>query len=626
MKSFMRKLLFCLLALVFHFFAGAQSGTLDPTFNPTDPGFGAGDGATGIVRAFLPLSDGKMLIGGDFFWYNGSVRNQFARINENGTVDATFNSGSGFNSGVAAMVQQSDGKIVIGGGFTSYKGVTCNKIVRLNTDGSIDATFNTGTGFTVPGFASCIVYSLALQSDGKIVVGGEFTHFNGTSRNRIARLNADGSLDATFNPGTGAVARVNSVALQSTGKIVIGGDFTVYNGTIRNYVARLNTDGSLDATFNADPTTGANNIVYKLVLQNDDKIVIGGHFTGYNGATRNRVARLNADGTLDASFNPGTGASSTVLSLAVQSDNKVVIGGHFTSYNGATRSRIARINTDGSIDGTFDPGTGANDYITNIFINSDGRILIGGEFKSYNNSMSYRIARVNADGSLDATFNSSKGGVNTSYASTPGVVSSMLVQSDNKILIGGFFDSYNGVGRNYFARLNVDGTLDATFNTGTGPNHSVKAMVQQNDGKTIIGGGFYAYNDIMRSNLARVNTDGSLDLTFSPTTGPDGSVYAIALQSDGKILIGGSFTSYNGTSRNYIARVNTDGSLDATFNPGSGANGTVNAIAVQSDGKILIAGDFTSYNGTARTGVARLNANGSLDVTFSSGASSSVIS
>jgi uncharacterized delta-60 repeat protein len=262
----------------------AQTGSIDHSFNPTDIGFGNGDGANNWVRS---------------------------------------------------TVLQPDGKILIGGSFTAYNGTTRNSIARLNADGSLDASFNPGTG------ANDWVHSIALQPDGKILIGGKFTAYNGTTRNRIARLNTDGSLDASFNPGTGADHWVNSIALQPDGKILIGGEFTAYNGTTSNYIARLNTDGSLDASFN--PRTGADHWVNSIALQPDGKILIGGYFDTYNGTTRNRIARLNTDGSLDASFNPGTGANDGVRSIALQPDGKILIGGLFTAYNGTGRNRVARI-------------------------------------------------------------------------------------------------------------------------------------------------------------------------------------------------------------------------------------------------------------------------------------------
>src|SRR5207248_1147872 len=149
-----------------------------------------------------------------------------------------------------------------------------------------------------------------------------------------------------------------ALAIQPDGRILMGGSFSVYNGTTRNSIARLNTDGSLDTTFTVG--TGANNAVFAIAIQVDGRIVIGAHFTSFNGTARNRITRLNSDGSLDTTFNIGTGANSAVRAIAVQPDGRILIGGQFTTYNGTARNNIARLNADGSLDTTFNVGTGAN--------------------------------------------------------------------------------------------------------------------------------------------------------------------------------------------------------------------------------------------------------------------------
>ncbi|MBX2927528.1 MAG: T9SS type A sorting domain-containing protein [Saprospiraceae bacterium] len=274
----------------------------------------------------------------------------------------------------------------------------------------------------------------------------------------------------------------------------------------------------------------------------------GGGFTSYNGTPRNFIARLNADGSLDTGFNPGTGASSGVYAMALQPDGKILIGGFFNSYNGTGRNRIARLNADGSLDTGFNPGTGANDWVQSLALQPDGKILIGGGFTSYNGTGRNRVARLNADGSLDTGFNPGTG--------ANGWVWAMALQPDGKILIGGLFTTYNGTGRNYIARLNADGSLDTGFNPGTGAGSTVWAMALQPDGKILIGGDFTTYNGTGRNRVARLNADGSLDTGFNPGTGANNVVRAMSLQPDGKILIGGAFTGYDGTGRNRVARVN----------------------------------------------------------------------
>lgn len=250
-------------------------------------------------------------------------------------MDASF-TGIGASSFVFSLAQQIDGKVLVGGSFTTINGTARNYMARLNADGTVDTSFNPGTG------ANGSVNAVTLQNDGKVLVGGSFTSINGTIRNRIARLNANGSLDTSFNPSTGANSPVTSLALQGDGKMLVGGGFTSFNGTARYYLARVNADGTLDTTFTG---IGAGDWVYSLALQSDGRVIVGGSFTGMNGTTRNRIARLNANGSLDTSLT-GTGADNTVYALAMQSDGKVLAGGAFTSINGAVRSYLVRLDND----------------------------------------------------------------------------------------------------------------------------------------------------------------------------------------------------------------------------------------------------------------------------------------
>ena len=582
----MRKyLLLMLLFAAFSFNVKAQSGSIDDSFNPEVTG------ASSTVRTTAIQSNGKIIIGGYFTSYNGTAINRIARLNTYGTLDTTFNPGAGANGSVYTTAIQSDGKIIIGGDFTSFNGTAINRIARLNTDGTLDTTFNIGTG------ANNIVRTITIQSDGKIMIGGQFTSYNDTTINRIARLNADGTLDTTFNTGTGVSNNtVATTAIQSDGKIIIGGYFTSYNGTARNNIARLNADGTLDTTFN--PGTGTSSYVFSIAMQSDGKIIIGGSFSSYNGTLRNRIARLNADGTLDTTFNQGNSETDDIYTTAIQSDGKIMIGGFFTSFNGIDRDRIARLNADGTLDTTFNPGAGANSSVETIAIQSDGKTIIGGGFSTYNGTARGKIARLNADGTLYGTFDLGTG--------ANGTVHTTIIQTDGKIIIGGEFTSYNGIARNHIARLNTDGTLDGTFDQGTGASDYVNTTAIQSDGKIIIGGSFSSYNETARNRIARLNADGTLDGTFDLGTGASSYVLTINTQSDGDIIIGGNFTTYNGTTINRIARLNADGTLDTSFDPGTGANDNVFTTAIQSDGKIIIVGSYLSYNGTTRNYIVRL--------------------
>lgn len=715
--SILKKTLLCAGAVCVTAALSGQDGSLDPTFNPGDTGFGQGDGANiSPMSACLVQTDGKILIGGSFTTYNTSLIRGFNRLNNDGTLDAAFLVGTGVVGNVNAIARQSDGKIIIGGTFISYNGTARSNIARLNSDGSIDTGFNPASG------PSSTVCSIAIQTDGKIVIGGSFSTYNGTVRNKLARLNADGSLDASFNPGTGATGStgnigVLSVALQPDGKLIIGGDFTGYNGTGRNRIARVNPDGTLDTGFN--PGSGANSVVRCLALQSDGKIILGGDFVQYNLAPRNRVARLNADGSLDTTFNIGTGVdsgSSSVHTCLLRPDGKVIIAGWFSTYNGVVRQRIARLEAGGELDLAFDPGTGANqairctalqadgkliiggDFIyysgracgllarvhsdgtadtgfnpgsganqsvAACVVQPDGKVLLGGEFTGYAGAICDRMIRLNADGSIDSGFSlgissglylygitlqadgkiilyglsdsfkgfidrfnadgSSDTGFDDGFGAqgTNSRIESVAVQADGKVVIGGFFTGFNGTTLNNVARLNADGSLDPSFVSGSGPNSPVEWVYAQPDGKSIIAGGFTSYNGIACGGIARLDANGGFDATFSTGIGSSGSILHAAVQPDGKLIIGGGFTSFNGVPINRVARLHPDGSLDAEFNPGTGANDAVRTITLQPDGRIIIAGSFTSINGFPRNRIARLNVDGSLDTSFDPGAGSS---
>lgn len=357
--------------------------------------------------------------------------------------------------------------------------------------------------------------------------------------------------------------------------------------------------GAVDTSLN--PGAGVNNAVYAVALQSDGKLLLGGAFTSYDGVARNRIVRLNSDGSLDTSFAPGSGVNAEVYAIAVQNDGKIIIGGTFDSFNGFARNRIARINANGTLDVTFNPGLGPDERVRALALQGDGKIVIGGWFKLYNGVARSGVARINANGTLDTTFNPGSGTDRSVYV--------VVLQNDGRIMIGGDFFSYDGVPRNAIARLSANGSVDTSFNPGSGVKDYVYTIGLQSDNKILIGGDFNAYDGTARNSIARLNADGGLDASFDPGSGAGGHVYAIAQQTDGRIDIAGSFNAYHGVPRNRIARIDPAGNLDRTFNPGAGVDTQVYAFALQSDGNMVLGGDFTSYNQVARSGVARVFAN-----------------
>jgi uncharacterized delta-60 repeat protein len=378
-----------------------------------------------------------------------------------------------------------------------------------------DFTYNIGGS----GFNGAVNAS-ALQADGKLIVGGAFTSFNGkvnssgsvvtTTRNYIARLNTDGTLDNTFDPGTGLGAAVLSLAIQpSDGKIIVGGSFAAG-------VARLNTTGTVDGTF-ALTGTGLNGYVQMVALQTDEKVIIGGTFTTYNtSTTRNRIARLNTSGTLDTGFDPGTGLNGLPRACAIQSDGKIiVVGGSsgFSSYNGTSRDNIVRVESNGTIDNTFVPPANLLAYLFDVKIQSDGKSVITGRYNGNINSIFNGVARLNTNGAIDNTF--------TPVFFTGGLA--LAIQSDGKIVIGGIGFGTSGLTQG-IRRLTTAGVSDSFMvgpSKGFEPpaDSEIRTIAIQSDGRIITGGtGFTSFNGIGRTTIARITTCSSVSITTQPTS------------------------------------------------------------------------------------------------------------
>lgn len=934
------------------------AGQIDTTF--------VSRGADDYIYKLALQQDGKILAGGDFRSINEVVRNRLARLNPDGSLDGTYDPGDGPNDSVRALELQSDSRLFVAGLFNSISGTPRNRLARLNVDSKLDPTFNPGAGTDNP------IFGVAEQVDGKLVIVGSFSTYRGENRKGIARVNTNGVLDASFTVGTGASDAVWAVAMQADGKILVGGDFTSINGVARNRIARLNRNGSVDTSFGTSDG-GANSSVRSIVVQSDGNILIGGFFTNVNGKPFNRVARLRATGAaagqLDESFNYGfasdaaratNGADKAVSAIALQIDGKILIGGDFTLFNNRTRNRLTRLNSDGSLDPTINFGAGANGTVSDIIVQPDRRILLAGGFTEYDGSPARHIARIhggslsgsgsiqfstpffraneteanalvtvrrvggtvgtvgvdfltitndtaipgldftmvtnrlefpeaetfrtvliplrrntnaledrfvtaiitnafggaligvqpnarvtlaNVDSQLEfsatdysisedfvtgaasitvrrigstvgpltvdfdtinltATAGSDYGAVNATlafdpgqssrtfsipifddtvvegneqvrlrlsnllgegsitrsnailtivendfspgqiefasatyigtegtrqiiirlrrvggttgvisvdYATRPGgenpaqtpsdyidksgIVSfsdgeelqsfvievfddsngdegneSFIVSLSNPkggatirgatealaiivdddlpsgsldtdfdpgsgangsvrtilldgldILIGGDFTVYNGVNRSRIARLNEDASVDDGFDPGDGPNGTVADIAMGAEGRLILGGNFNTVQGSLLNRVARLRADGIVDPSFGLPLGLNAEVTEVVRQPDGKILIGGMFDVASAAGRNHIARLNADGTVDIGFNPGVGTDGNVNALLLQADGKVVIGGAFATVNGVSRRGLARLNSDGSVDSAFNSG-------
>jgi len=610
-------------------------GTLDNTFNP--PAFTPNTNNTAIIRSIAVQADGKILVGGDFQTVGNLFRTGMVRLNTDGSLDNSFNPNwipeTIFTVILIEDIEvQPDGKIVAVGNFDF--GQFRRGAVRLNSDGSYDTSFNYSN-------VNGTLNNVEILPDGKILAGG----------NSLFRLNSDGTADNTFSAsGFGGVtdARIYSLEVDFNGKIVAGGNFTSINGTNWRYLARFNSNGTFDGTFNSN-NNGPSSEVRKVLPLSNGKYLIGGMFQTFGGITRLRLALTDSDGIIDPTFNFSSSYDS-VFALAERSDGKVWVGGN-TNPNIASSEPLRLVNQNGSVDLQGETGYGGKGY--KLIVQPDGKILVGGLFKRASGQAAIGLTRFNSDGTIDSAFNQS-------VITVSDTVFALDLEADGKILVGGstsltyyrlnpngsVFQSVNlglsngsildikslpegkvlvvggaqcnifGCNIAYVRKYNQNGTQDASFNIPF-TNGVVNKVLVQPDGKIIIIGEFAQVNGINRLRIARLNSDGSLDTSFNVVGGVNNTIYDVALQANGKILIGGLFTSISATSRPYFARVNSNGSLDNTFTPD--ARSYISAIKVQPDGKILIGGAFSVVNNVTTPGIAKLNPDGTIDQSFNVG-------
>ncbi len=387
----MKKIIYTLFFLTINSVLFAQDGTLDNTFSNTIQSF--------WPKKIIELPTGKLLVSGSNL--NPSDTNGIKRINTDGSIDNAFN--PSVKGGVSSYGYVKDfivigSKILIGGDFDLVNGNAVGYITLLNAnDGSIDNTFNSGLGF------NSFVDAVAVQPDGKFLVAGSFTSYNGTAVSRIVRINPNGSLDPSFNFVTTTSLGISIACLYvepTTGKILVGAGYS----SPQKGIYRLNADGSEDLSFNTGGVgvMGILKGVNCILPLDNSKYIVAGNFDGYNGIALNNIVKINNDGSIDNTFNTGTGFNSYIESLDVQQDGKIVVGGLLNQFNGLSIKGMVRLNSNGSLDNTFNQ-TGAglpntSRRITAVKVLNNGKIAVGGlNPTSYNGTSVYNIFRLNVN-------------------------------------------------------------------------------------------------------------------------------------------------------------------------------------------------------------------------------------
>jgi uncharacterized delta-60 repeat protein len=522
------------------------------------------------------------------------------RFNADGSQDTSYSPGA---TGSQVAVDSSGRIVVLGSSLT-----------RCNSDGSVNCVLY-ATGSDILGFA--------IQPDDKVVVWGNGALvFGSTSLPGIARINTDGSLDTTFNPGFGiSVGNISSVAVQPDGKLLVIGDFEKFDTTTVPGFVRLNAAGTVDSTFQAMLAQGDEYIsrAQVILLLADGTIAVWDQ-------NNLRLQILNSDGSLNSLLGTASGGSintfagtGNVYAMAQQPDGKLLIGGGFYYFSGQPALNLLRLNTDGTVDNTFNPNAtvsnlgeeyqGSTD-IKALAVDADGRIYVG--FGS-------SCLRLTSSGSPDVAF--------TPGAPVPGGIVAIARAAGGRTFIAGNFISVGGSLRLGLAALLADGTVDPSFAPSAGVNwtqppgggqktNAAATLEPLPDGSLLMTGTFSGVGGVGQSGVVHFLANGAVDSAFDPALNTGGSISAVAALSNGLWVVAGNFSSVNGSPRGNIAAFSAVNQLDPSYGVTDALDGPASLLAVRPSGGLYVAGSFSLVGSSRGELLVALNADGSLDPSF----------
>ena len=451
----------------------------------------------------------------------------------------------------------------------------------VRNPGNLDYNFDPSAGFANVGSNPVEVSRIVPLPNGRMLVGGSFASYGGISTPNFARINANGSLDPTFLHGFGASAKVNDFILQPDGRIVVVGQFDAFHELVLPGIARILADGRPDPSFLPGSGVGINGVVHAVDLQSDGRILVGGAFSGFDGTNRAGIARVNTDGSLDTTFDPGTGISGTVYELEVLTSGQILVAGEFTSVNGSALNGMARLNSDGSVDTAFSSPFETTAKVTEFIVRPNGQLLASGGFNLLGANGRRNVVRLNADGSLDGTF-----GSNGLTAGPDGTVNAMALCGDGSLLVGGDFTTYDGQSRIRLAKLLTNGIVDNTALNLLSPFQVTNNVVVTNFAPV------FQTNFPPSTNQLFGFISNAVFVTLSTNTAPTSNQVSIVT------------TNANVTTHAAVTGQNPDANF---FGLLGGANARVDEIVINSLDVPFIGGAFTNINGISRSGLAKLS-------------------
>ncbi|MFB9066981.1 delta-60 repeat domain-containing protein [Pseudofulvimonas gallinarii] len=554
----------------------------------------------------------RVYAGGTFQEIGGLAQRYLARLDGTTAQTDLFWPAAGTDGPVYALLfAQDDTSIFIGGRFSTMAAHQRRFLARVDLNTGITRGWNAHIDIAgidpmaVPG-----VYALA-QSGSSLLVGGAFRQMDGLSRRGLGSVGTgDTAVVSSWAPQLvgefDTEPEVRALGVDSNGGVIVAGQFASVASTTRNNIARvflgssavdLQWDAGLDGAVHAVEPVAGTSVVF-----------IGGRFENANGQLRMGHAALNHVGQpLDRVANLG-GDAGQVYALARHADGGVVAGGEFNLVNGQHgRRNILKLLPNGNLDLAWSPRF--NRPVLALAAAADGAVFAGGAFNRANDLMRMRLARITASGGIDPTWNQGAWGGSIS----PSQVNALALAHNGALYVGGHFTGIGpsmiigNVPRNSLARLSTTGvgTADSwapAVNEGSAAAGTVRSIAVSADGEWVfVGGLFTSVAGQNRSNIAKISSTGVLD-GWHPAA--NGEVRALQLTGTSSIHVGGFFQSIGGQNRSYLARLSTNVEVVSNWNPAP--NNPVLALARTSDGAVFAAGLFTQMGGQPRAGLARL--------------------